>query len=488
MNSAEKPKTDPVDQWIELETRRQFFRKTSAGLGSVALSSMLARDGNANVGAGHPGVGAIPAKAKRVLYLFMAGAPSQVDLFDHKPEMKKRFDQDFPDSIRDGQRLTSMTSSQPRLPIAPSKYEFKRRGVMGNWVSELLPHTATVVDDLTFIYSMWTEAINHDPAITYIQTGNQIPGRPSLGAWVSYGLGTLNRNLPDFVVLNSVPRGQPLFSRLWGSGFLPSKHAGVAFRSQGDPVLYLSNPEGIDSDLRRSMLDRLNSMNQRIYQDLGDPETQSRIAQYEMAFRMQSSVPDLVEIEKEPRYILDLYGPDVEQPGSFAYNCLLARRMIERDVRFVQIFHRGWDHHIALPFQIERQCGEVDQPCMALIRDLKERGLLEDTLVIWGGEFGRTMYSQGTLTKDTYGRDHHPRCFTTWLAGGGITPGISYGKTCEFGYNIEENPVHIRDLNATILHQLGIDHSRFSVNHLGLEHRLTGVEDAHIVKDILNYY
>ena len=485
MMTRPQPEKEPVDRWIQLETRRQFFRRSSAGLGSVALASMMQQDARAEGKLLPPGVGDLPAKAKRVIYLFMAGAPSQLDFFDYKPEMEKRFDQDLPESIRGNQRLTAMTSAQPRLPIAPSIFEFQKYGESGHWVSELLPHTATITDDLSYIHSMWTEAINHDPAITYIQTGNQIPGKPSLGAWVSYGLGSMNRNLPDFIVLNCEPRGQPLYSRLWGSGFLPSNHAGVAFRAQGDPVLYLSNPSGISSDLRRAMLNKLDSMNERIYQDLGDPETQSRISQYEMAFRMQSSVPQLVDISNEPKSVLESYGPEVETPGSFAYNCLLARRMMERDVRFVQVFHRGWDHHIFLPMRIRSMSKEIDQPCKALITDLKERGLLDDTLVVWGGEFGRTIYSQGSLTKDDYGRDHHPRCFTTWLAGGGIKPGMSYGATDEFGYNIVENPVHIRDLNATILHQLGIDHERFSVKHLGLNQRLTGVQEAHVVKELL---
>ena len=342
-----------------------------------------------------------------------------------------------------------------------------------------------MADDLAFIHTIWTEAINHDPAITYIQTGNQIPGRPSIGAWISYGLGTLNQNLPEFVVLNCEPRGQALYSRLWGSGFLPSKHAGVAFRSQGDPVLYLSNPSGVSHEVRRLMLDRLQSMNTRIYKALGDPETQARIAQYEMAFRMQSSVPELLDISDEPRHVLDLYGKDVEKPGTFAANCLLARRMVERDVRFVQIFHRGWDQHANLPKDIRRQTQEVDQPSWALVQDLKQRGLLDDTLVIWGGEFGRTIYCQGPLKRGDYGRDHHPKCYSMWFAGGGVKGGVTHGETDEFGYNIARDPVHIRDVNATILHLLGIDHERFTVKHRGLDERLTGVEEARVVKEIL---
>ena len=379
-----------------------------------------------------------------------------------------------------------MTASQARFPIAPSIFTFHRYGACGKWVSELLPKTGSMADDLAFIHTVWTEAINHDPAITYIQTGNQIPGRPSLGAWISYGLGSLNRNLPEFIVLNCQPRGQALYSRLWGSGFLPSKHAGVAFRSQGDPVLYLSNPDGVDRETRRLMLDRLQAMNQRIYGEVGDPETQTRIAQYEMAFRMQSSVPELVDTSAEPQHVLDLYGEDVNKPGTFGRNCLLARRMAERGVRFIQIFHRGWDHHSTLPESIRQQTKEVDQPAWALVQDLKRRGLLEDTLVIWGGEFGRTIYSQGTLNKKDYGRDHHPKCSTMWFAGGGIAGGVTHGETDEFSYNIVRDPVHIRDLNATILHLLGIDHKRFSVKHRGLDERLTGVQEkANIARQIM---
>lgn len=466
---------DPIDNWINLETRRQFFKSGTAGLGYAALAGMLGADE----------IQHHAPRAKRVIYLFMAGAPSQLDTFDYKPKMAEWFDKDLPDSIRGDQRLTTMTASQARFPIAPSKYEFKQHGSCGRWVSSLLPKMASMSDDLAFINSTWTEAINHDPAITYIQTGNQVPGRPSLGSWVSYGLGSMNRNLPDFVVLNCEPRGQALYSRLWGSGFLPSKHAGVAFREQGDPVLYLSNPGGVTKETRRLMLDKLSAMNERIYAKVGDPETNARIAQYEMAFRMQASVPDLVDISSEPKHIREMYGPEAEKPGTFGYNCLLARRMAERDVRFIQIFHRGWDHHSSLPKNIERQTKEVDQPAWALVQDLKQRGLLDDTLVIWGGEFGRTIYSQGTLTKDNYGRDHHPRCFTRWMAGAGTKGGASYGVTDDFSYNVVDKPVHIRDLNATILHRMGIDHERFTVKHRGLDERLTGVEKAHVVTDIL---
>ncbi len=470
------PSTHPIDRWIQLETRRQFFGRTAQGLGIAALGSLLGPSARGGI---H-----LPAKAKRVIYLFMAGAPSQLDTFDHKPKMAAMFDQDLPESVRQGQRLTTMTAAQSRFPIAPSKFAFSRHGQCGRWVSELLPKTAEMADELAFINTVWTEAINHDPAITYIQTGAQIPGKPSMGAWISYGLGSMNRNLPEFVVLNCEPRGQALYSRLWGSGFLPSKHAGVAFRAQGDPVLYLSDP-GISRKLRRLMLDKVQSANRRIFEQLGDPETQTRIAQYEMAFRMQASVPELTDLSGEPEHIRKMYGEDVDKPATFARNCLLARRMIERDVRFVQIFHRGWDHHSKLPTSITRQTKEVDQPAWALVQDLKQRGLLEDTLVIWGGEFGRTIYSQGTLTKENYGRDHHPRCFTRWFAGGGIKPGVSHGLTDDFSYNVVKDPVHIHDLNATILHLLGIDHRRFTVPYQGLDQRLTGVEPAKVVKSIL---
>ncbi len=485
---------DPVDQWINLETRRQFFGKAGKGAGMAALASMFMRDGvgavaaapaAAGEGGGALGSGHFPAKAKRVIYLFMSGAPSQIDTFDYKPLLRDKFDTDLPASVRGEQRLSAMTASQARFPIAPSTFDFKQCGNCGKWVSDLLPHTGSMADDLTFVQSTWTEAINHDPAITYIQTGNQIPGRPSMGAWVSYGLGSLNRNLPDFVVLNCQPRGQALYSRLWGSGFLPSKHAGVAFRDQGDPVLYLSNPDGVDAKLRRAMLDKLGRMNARIHDEVGDPETHARIAQYEMAFRMQASVPELTDTSNEPAHIKEMYGPDVDKPGTFGYNCLMARRMAERGVRFTQIFHRGWDNHSNLPSKIAVQSKEIDQPAWALIQDLKQRGLLEDTLVVWGGEFGRTVFSQGVLTKDNHGRDHHPRCFTTWMAGGGFKPGMTHGETDDYSYNITKDPVHIRDLNATILHQLGIDHNRFSVKHMGLDQKLTGVDHAHVVKDII---
>jgi hypothetical protein len=438
---------------------------------------------------GLPGLPHFAGKAKRAIYLFMAGGPSQMDMLDYKPQMDELYDKDLPESIRQGQRLTTMTSGQSRFPVAPSKYKFQQYGKNGTWVSELLPHTAKMVDDIAIVKSVHTEAINHDPAITYICTGHQLPGRASLGSWLSYGLGTLNQNLPAFVVITATWTGrkeaQALYNRLWGSGFLPSKHQGVALRSQGDPVLFLSNPPGMTETTRRRMLDSLGRLNQQTFETLGDPETQARIAQYEMAFRMQSSVPELANIADEPQHVLDMYGPDVTKPGTFAASCLLARRMAERDVRFVQIFHRGWDQHANVAGDLPNQCRDVDQPCWALIQDLKQRGLLDDTLVVWGGEFGRTIYCQGKLTRENYGRDHHPRCFTVWMAGGGIKPGIVYGETDDFSYNITDNPVHIHDMNATILHCLGIDHRRLSVRFQGLDVRLTGVEDHRPVKDLL---
>jgi hypothetical protein len=475
---------------ISLETRRQFFGKSATGIGGAALASLIGQDSalGASTELGTKRFHHQP-KAKRAIYLFMSGAPSQIDLWDNKPEMAKWYDKDLPDEIRDGQRLTTMTSKQARFPIAPSIYEFQKHGQSGTEVSELLPHTAKMVDDLAVVRSMWTEAINHDPAITYIQTGNQVPGRPSLGAWLSYGLGNDNENLPSFVVLNSTwsakRDAQALYQRLWGAGFLPSKHQGVALRSQGDPVLYLSDPKGVNRDVRRTMLDGLNQLNEKHYREVGDPETHARIAQYEMAFRMQSSVPDLTDLSDEPQHVLDMYGPDVQRPGTFAYNCLLARRMAERGVRFSQIFHRGWDQHGNLPGDLPLQCRDVDQPSWALVQDLKMRGMLDDTLVVWGGEFGRTIYCQGGLSKTNYGRDHHPRCFSIWMAGAGIRGGTVHGTTDDFSYNIVEDPVHIRDLNATILHLLGIEHERLSVKHQGLDVRLTGVEKAHVLEDIL---
>ena len=475
-----------------LSTRRHFFGKTATGIGTAALASLL----NSQTLAAQPenrrngilGVPHFKPTAKRVIYLFMSGAPSQLDLYDYKPKMQEMFDTDLPESIRQGQRLTTMTSGQKRFPIAPSIFKFAQHGQSGAWVSELLPHTAKCVDDMAIIKTVHTEAINHDPAITYIQTGAQQPGRPSLGAWMSYGLGQDNQNLPAFVVLHSSwsakRDAQALYARLWGAGFLPSKHQGVSLRSQGDPVLYLSDPPGVDPTNRRKMLDALGQLNQAQYEAVGDPEIMTRIAQYEMAYRMQTSVPELMDLSGETKATLDMYGPEVHKPGTFAANCLLARRLAERDVPFVQVFIRGWDQHGNLPGDIRLQCGDVDQPSAALLTDLKQRGLLEDTLVIWGGEFGRTIYCQGGLSKTNYGRDHHPRCFTVWMAGGGVKGGLVYGETDDFSYNITENPVHIHDLNATILHCLGINHERLIYRFQGRDFRLTDVH-GRVVKEIL---
>ncbi len=484
----------PFQQYMQAVSRRHFFKQGTLGLGSAALASLLpeqllASVGTAKATGGLPGLPHFAPKAKRAIFLFMAGGPSQMDMFDYKPKMADWFDKDLPESVRMGQRLTTMTSVQGRFPLAPSKYKFQQYGKSGAWISELLPYHAQMVDDIAIVKSVHTEAINHDPAITFICTGHQLPGRASLGAWLSYGLGTMNENLPSFVVMTASWTGrkdaQALFSRLWGSGFLPSKYQGVALRSKGDPVLYLSNPPGVDPTTRRQMLDTLAHLNEHTLAEFGDSETLARISQYEMAFRMQSSVPELIDLSDEPQHVLEMYGPDVHRPGTFAASCLLARRLAERDVRFVQIFHRGWDQHLNVSSDLPNQCRDVDQPCWALIQDLKQRGLLEDTLVIWGGEFGRTIYCQGELTRDNYGRDHHPRCFTVWLAGGGIKPGVVYGDTDDFCYNITENPVHIHDLNATILKCLGIDHSRLTYNFQGLDMRLTGVEEQHPVEGIL---
>jgi hypothetical protein len=480
-----------IQEQMTALSRRHFFRQGALGLGTAALASLmpdrLLAD-NPQATGGLPGLPHFPPRARRAIYLFMNGGPSQMDLFDYKPRMNDWFDRDLPESIRRGQRLTTMTSGQARFPIAPSKFRFARHGRSGAWVSELLPWTARVIDELCVIKSIHTEAINHDPAVTYICTGSQIPGRASLGAWLSYGLGSANQNLPAFVVMTpSWTRGndQALYQRLWGSGFLPGQHAGVSLRSQGDPVLFLPNPPGVDAPTRRRMLDALGQLNQRQLAQVGDPETQARIAQYEMAFRMQSSVPELIDLSREPQHVRNLYGPEVNRPGSFAASCVLARRLAERGVRFIQIFHRGWDQHGNVGPDLPIQCRDVDQACYGLITDLKQRGMLDDTLVIWGGEFGRTIYSQGPLTHDNYGRDHHPRCFSIWMAGGGIRPGIVYGETDDFSYNIVQDPVHIHDLNATILHCLGIDHRRLTYRVQGLDVRLTGVEEHHPVAGVL---
>jgi len=483
---------DPLRETLQFHTRRQFFHRSALGLGSAALASLMGNDAaRAAATSGSLGLPDLPhfaPRAKRAIYLFMAGAPSQIDMLDYKPKMEDMFDKDLPETVRMGQRLTTMTSGQARFPLAPSIYKFKQYGQSGAWFSELLPHTAGVADDLAIIKSMHTEAINHDPAITYICTGHQLPGKASLGSWLSYGLGSENQELPAFVVMTSSWTGrkeaQALFNRLWGGGFIPSKHQGVALRSGGDPVLFLSNPDGVSSSVRRRMLDAAGRLNQQRYQQIGDPEIQSRISQYEMAFKMQTSVPDLVDLSQEPEHVLKMYGPDVHKPGTFAYQCLLARRLAERGVRFTQIFHRGWDQHGTLPKDLPNQCRDVDQPCAALIKDLKQRGLLDDTLVVWGGEFGRTIYCQGNLTKTDYGRDHHPKCFSIWMAGGGIRGGIVHGETDDFSYNIVRDPVHIHGLNATILHQLGIDHRRLTYPFQGLDQRLTGVEPASVIQEI----
>lgn len=486
---------DPIQNHFLSHTRRHFFGRTACGLGTAALANCMSPQLFANSSpdlATHGG--SLPAlhhapKAKRVIWLFMADAPSQLDLYDYKPKLADFFDKDLPESIRNGQRITTMTSGQARFPCAPSVFKFAQHGQCGAWVSELLPHISTIVDDITIIKSVNTEAINHDPAITYIQTGSQIPGRPSMGAWTSYGLGSPNKDLPSFVVLvsrlASGSQPQALFSRLWGSGFLPTKHQGVALRSSGDPVLYLSDPAGVDKGTRRKMLDGLAELNQQRFEAMGDPEITSRIAQYEMAYKMQTSVPDLVDISKEPKSVLDMYGPDVTNPGTFAYNCLLARRLAERGVPFTQVFLRGWDHHGGLPGAIRNLAPNCDQASAALVKDLKRLGMLDDTLVVWGGEFGRTVYSQGTLTKDNYGRDHHPRNFTMWMAGGGVKGGLTYGQTDDFSYNVTENPVHIHDLNATILHCLGVNHEKLTYKFQGRDFRLTDIHGK-VVTGILS--
>ena len=471
--------------------RRDFLSKTTLGLGSLALSSLLNPTSLFGKSAADGGGGIInplhfTPKAKRVIYLFQSGGPSQLETFDYKPTLRERVGQELPASIRDGQRLTGMTSGQKSFPLAGSVFDFTQYGKSGAWVSELMPHTAKIVDELCFIKSMHTDAINHDPAITFFQTGSQQNGRPSIGSWISYGLGSDNENLPAFCVLLSRGRegDQPLYAKLWGSGFLPSLHQGVQFRSGKDPVLYLNDPPGMKKSSRRRMLDKLEALHEIQYEKVMDPEINSRIAQYEMAYRMQTSVPDTMDISYEPDYIYDMYGEEARKPGTFAANCLLARRLIEKDVKFVQLYHQGWDQHGNLPNDIQMMTKSVDQPSAALVMDLKQRGLLDDTLVIWGGEFGRTNYSQGQLTKENYGRDHHPRCFSIWMAGGGVKPGISYGETDEFGYNIVKNPVHVHDFQATLMHLLGVDHERLTFKHQGRRFRLTDVH-GELVKDIL---
>ena len=463
--------------------RRQIIQSALAG--APLINSQLFADSAKKAGP-H-----FAPKAKKIIYLFMAGGPSQLETFDYKPQMKKMFDKDLPDSIRQGQRTTNMTAGQSRFPIAPSVYNFKQHGQNGTWVSELLPKTASMIDDLCLIKSMHTDAINHDPAKTLICTGNQLPGMASLGAWLSYGLGSINPDLPNFTVLNCAKWSgkvnvQGLYSRLWGAGFLPSHHQGVNFQAMGDPILYLSNPKGISRNQRKAMINLSNSLNQEHFNKFGDPEIQTTMAQQDMAFRMQKSIPAVTNMSAEPDHVKALYGPEVNIPGTFAYNALQARKLIEADVRTVQIFHRGWDHHGHLPKNMAGQCRDVDHACYGLIQDLKQRGLLDDTLVVWGGEFGRTIFSQGKLTSSNYGRDHHPRCFSMWMAGGGVKKGLVYGETDDFSYNIVDKPVHIRDLNATILHLMGLDHHKLSFPFRGLDMRLTGVEPAKVIKEIIN--
>lgn len=471
-------------------TRRHFLSNATLGIGAVALASLMPGKafafGNADKELGLPH---FPPKIKRVIYLFQSGGPAQMELFDYKPELRKRQGEDLPASVRGDQRLTDFVVNQPTLPMIGSNFSFKQFGQSGAWFSELLPFTAQIADELCIIKSMHTEAINHDPALNFFQTGSQQSGRPSIGSWLSYGLGSENADLPAFCVLLSKGTGramaaQPLQSRLWGSGFLPSLHQGVQFRAGQDPVLYVNNPPGISQAARRRLLDRVQALNVKYHAEVGDPEIQTRIAQYEMAYRMQTSVPETMDISSEPDSIFDLYGPNARIPGTFAANCILARRLAERDVRFIQLYHQGWDQHNDLPAHIAGQCRDIDQPSAALVMDLKQRGLLEDTLVIWGGEFGRTNFAQGKWSDENYGRDHHPRCFTIWMAGGGIKPGITYGATDELGYNVIENPVHVHDFQATLLHLLGIDHERMTFKHQGRRYRLTDVH-GEVVREIL---
>jgi hypothetical protein len=475
--------------------RRHFLRGSTASLGAVALSSLVAEAPKTAAASSLPHGQPydrqphFTPKAKRVIYLFQSGAPSQFETFDYKPKLQELRGQELPASVRMGQRLTTMTSGQTSFPMVNSIFPFSQHGRQRAWVSDLLPYTASIVDHLCIVRSMFTEAINHDPAVTFFQTGSQLAGRPSAGAWVAYGLGQLNQDLPSFVVMISKDptraADQPLYDRLWGSGFLPTQYQGVKLRSGKDPVLYLANPAGCDRQMRREMLDDLATLNAKSFAAIGDPEIQTRVAQYELAFRMQSAVPELTDISNEPEHILKMYGPEVQKPGTYARNCLLARRLIERDVRFVQLFHMGWDQHNELPVNIAKQCSATDQPSAALVQDLKQRGLLDDTLVIWGGEFGRTVYSQGALTATNYGRDHHPRCFSIWLAGAGIRPGMTYGATDDFSYNIVENPMHVHDLQATMLHLLGINHERLTYRFQGRDYRLTDVS-GEVVNAILS--
>ena len=485
----------PSDEAIRIETRRQFFRRGANGIGGLVLAGMMGDDGfgktpSERVAGGLPHLPHFVPTAKRCIYLHMMGAPPQMDLLDYKPGMKDWYDKDLPESIRQGQRLTTMTSGQSRFPIAPSVFKFQQHGQSGAWISELLPKTAEMVDDIAIIRSMKTDAINHEPAITFIQTGREVPGRPCIGSWLSYGLGTMNQDLPTFVVMNAVkshPKSgqQAISAKLWSSGFLSPEYAGVGLRSGADPVLYVNNPDGVPQSVRREMLNGLSELNQIQHERIGDPSTLARIEQYEMAFRMQSSVPEMSDLSSEPESTWKRWGEDARQPGKFQNAALMARRLIERGTRFVQIYHRGWDVHNNAPLVLPHQARDVDNAAWALVQDLKERGLFEDTLVIWGGEFGRTIYSQGELTATNYGRDHHPRCYSLWMAGGGVKGGMVYGETDEFSYNIVKDPVHIRDYQATIMHLFGIDHERFTHKHQGLDAKLTGVESANVVKAIL---
>jgi hypothetical protein len=484
-----------VQEFASSMTRRHLFASTGFSLGTAALASLTASGAESSSGGAKTGANAalplthFAPKAKHIIYLHMVGGPSQMDLFDYKPKMEEYFNKELPKEVRGDQRLTTMTSGQARFPIAPSKYQFKQHGKSGAWMSELLPWKAKMADDMCIIRSMHTEAINHEPAITYIQTGNQITGRPCLGAWMSYGLGSLNENLPTFVVMVATPSNQEqvqaISARLWQSGYLPGEHAAVSFRTKGDPILYINDPPGVSREIRRTTLDGLKALNELNHERIGDPDTLTRIKQYEMAFKMQSSTPELTDLSREDAKTLEMYGPDVKKSGSFANTVLTARRLVEKGVRFVQVYHNNWDHHGNLAGRMPAQCKDVDQPCYALVQDLKQRGLLDSTLIIWGGEFGRTIYTQGVLTKQNYGRDHHPRCFTIWMAGGGIKGGVVHGETDDFSYNIVKDPVHIRDLHATVLHCLGLDHERFTYRYQGLDQKLTGVEPAKVIKPIL---
>lgn len=486
------PPMNPLFEHRLIQTRRQFFGDVGLRAGSIALAGLMHTEGNSQAATVHsalPGLPHFAPKAKRLIYLHMNGGPSQIDLWDYKPQLQKFFDKELPESVRNGQRITTMTSGQSRLPVAPSMFNFQRYGQSGMWCSELQPQVGRIVDEIALVKTVNTTAINHDPACTFVMTGSEVPGKASLGAWLSYGLGSLSNDLPSFVVFTpnfpAASQAQALFTRMWSSGYLPTKHTGVALRSIGDPVLFVKNPPGVEASDRRTMLDALGRLNQINHSRIGDPEIQTRISQYEMAFRMQTSVPELTDLSKESNATLEMYGADVTKPGSFAQSAILARRLVERGTRVVQILHRGWDQHNNLPKLIRGQCDDTQQAVAALVMDLKQRGLLQDTLVVWGGEFGRTVYSQGTLTQENYGRDHHPRNFCMWMAGAGVKGGTVHGETDDFSYNIVKDPVHINDLNATILHLMGIDHTRFSFKYQGLDQRLTGVEEHHPVQAIL---